>query len=184
MTNHVQDDSTKYKLLYEMIFHEYKTEIDRSQAIDEKVTKFFTVLNILLSLLIALLTRPIYWESFVEINLFFKVVNILSAMLLFGFLAAAWFDLFKQLRIRKVTRLELGLNNDFENIVYDDDKDINYLYFKAYRTCQESISENAKISNKAYLALENTWYYIKYGFGSFCIFIFFLFLTLLQKALI
>ena len=181
--NDVEDSSAKYKILYEIIFHEYKTEINRSEAIDEKVTKFFTVLNILLTLLIALLTRPIYWESFTHINILLKVVSILSIMFLFYFLASAWLDLFKHLRSRKVTKLELGLNNEFEDIVYDDDKDINFLYFKAYKTYQEAIWENAKISNISYQSLENTWHSIKYGFGSFCLFIFFLFLTLLQGAL-
>ena len=175
-----KDSEMKYQVLYDIVFHEYKTEIERSKSIDEKVTKLFTVLNILITIIVALLTRSIYWEYLGEANIILKILNILAMIIMFNFLAKAWFSLFKHLKSRRVKKLEIGLGNDFEDIVYDDSKNVSFLYFKAYKTYQKSILENASISNDSYQALEESWQSIKVGFSLFCIFMFVLFLNLLQ----
>ena len=43
-------DKDKYKVLFELATQEYKAELERSKSIEDKVSKLFTILNILLSL--------------------------------------------------------------------------------------------------------------------------------------
>ena len=56
--------ATKFKTLYEIAFHKYKDECDRSKRIEEKVGRIFTVLNIFIVLAVTAITKNEYWSSF------------------------------------------------------------------------------------------------------------------------
>lgn len=164
-----ETDKEKYKLLFDVAFHEYKSEIERAKSVEDKVNKLFTVLNILMTVFIALLLRQDFWLLLKKLNNFFQFLEFMLMAVIFGYLAMAWYELFKNLKTRKVVKLEL--ETDYEDIVYDDSKDVNYLYWKLYKTYKSAIVENSILSNEYHQSLTDAWKYIKTLFIAFCLFI-------------
>ena len=68
------DINTKFKTLYDVAFHEYKDECERSKRIDEKVGRIFTVLNIFIVLAITAVTMNTGLASRLTIS-FFKLLK-------------------------------------------------------------------------------------------------------------
>ena len=47
----------------------------------------------------------------------------------------------------QVKKVVLEQDNEFEDIVYDDSKGMDFLYWKAYKNCQSAIEYNRNSSN-------------------------------------
>ena len=175
-------DKDKYKVLFELATQEYKAELERSKSIEDKVSKLFTILNILLSLFIALLTNKYIWEAIKDVLIFFKILEIFLIMFIFYYLITAWLEIFQNLQNRFVEKLKLEPNNPYEEFAFDDLENVNRIYWKVYLTYQESISANEKDSNTRYQSLELARKYIKKALYLFCIFVYTLFLIFIYKG--
>lgn len=177
-------DKDKYKVLFELATQEYKAELERSKAVEDKVNKLFTILNILFTLFVALLTNKFIWDIMKQVDIFFKILEIILAMFIFYFLTNAWLKLFQNLQNRFVKKLELKPDNVYEEFAFDELQNVNRIYWKVYLTYQESISSNEEESNNRYQSLEVARKYIKKAFYTFCFFAFTLFLTFILKGLL
>lgn len=176
------DDENKFKLLYELIYAEYNSEIARSKKVEEKAVRLFTVLNIIFPLLLTVILKYQFWKELQSINVLITSVLIFLFVVIFCSLIFAWFELFKNLRNKKIAKIDLTKDNEFEDIVYDDSKDMSYLYWKIYKTCQKAIEDNKLNSNELYQSLEKAQDWIKRAFSLFCIFLLILFFCYLHKV--
>lgn len=134
----------KFKLLYELSNAEYKDELERSDKINVRATHIFTVLNVAFPLLVGVVLRDEFWRSLKDFNYFVIGVLCFLVLAIFSCLISAWYRLFEIFRNRKVRKIDLVNGGEFEDVVYDDNKDLNYLYWKLHKTFQALIKENEK----------------------------------------
>ncbi|HAV5451923.1 TPA: hypothetical protein JI086_17695 [Acinetobacter baumannii] len=173
------DINTKFKTLYDVAFHEYKDECERSKRIDEKVGRIFTVLNIFIVLAITAVTKNEYWTNFKTHNIFFQTFEIFILILFFSFLFFAWSKLLSAMQDNEIKKIEL--NHQLEDLVYEDEKNANYLYWTIYRTYRRSLEQNTVHMNLRSKTIEDSLKDLKKAFWCFVSFIFILFLTLLKS---
>lgn len=172
--------ATKFKTLYEIAFHEYKDECERSKRIEEKVGRIFTVLNIFIVLAVTAITKNEYWNSFKNHYLIFQIFEIIILLLFFSLLFFAWSKLLSVMQDAKVKKLEL--NHELEDVIYDDEQNPNHLYWKLYKTYRSSIEQNTVEMNLRSKIIEDALKDLKKAFWCFISFIFILFLTLLKTT--
>lgn len=172
----------KFKLLYEIAYAEYKEELDRIKSIEDKAGKIFTLLNLSVTLLVTFLTNKLV-ANFYN-NLVILSQGILTGLVILMFITVilAWFELFKNLTNKKYKRLDLKANNTFEDIAYDDSKDINYFYWQAYKNLQKAVDENSKFADSSFTSLSSALDFLKYASIIFCVILVFLYIAFLNSG--
>lgn len=180
----MNDDVDKFKFLYELISAEYKDEIERSRKVEEKAMRLFTFLNIIFALLASIVLKYDFWKELKEVNTMIVGFIVFLSILIFLLLIDAWRVLFKSLKNKKVKKLVLEQDNEFEDIVYDDNKGMEFLYWRAYKNCQSAIEYNRNSSNELYYSLDIAQNWIKQAFTLLCVFLFVLFLCYLKRVYI
>lgn len=178
----MNDDVDKFKFLYELISAEYKDEIERSRKVEEKAMRLFTFLNIIFALLASIVLKYDFWKELKEVNTMIVGFLVFLSILIFLLLIDAWRVLFKSLKNKKVKKLVLEQDNEFEDIVYDDSKGMEFLYWRAYKNCQSAIEYNRNSSNELYHSLDIAQNWIKQAFTLLCVFLFVLFLCYLKRV--
>lgn len=168
-----EKNKEKFKLLYEITYSEYKDELDRIKSIEDKTGRLFTLLNLTVTLFVTFLTNKLVASFYSKLVIGSQALLVVLVLGIFITVILAWFELFKNLNNKKYKRLELKANNVFEDIAYDDSKDINYFYWQAYKTLQKAIEENGKFADESFKSLSSALEYLKYSSIIFCLILIF-----------
>lgn len=181
--DNMDKESAKFEFLYHLIKAEYQSEIERIQKIDERAMRLFAVLSVIFPLLANIVLRYEFWKSLKELDSWIFAFLIGLMISIFLALMSAWYELFKNLRNKKIEKIDFGYHNVFEDIVYDDSKNMQFLYWQTYKTCQMALMRNLEEANRYYQSLEIAQDWIKRAFTLFCVFLFTLFLCYLYRMI-
>lgn len=174
----------KFKALYDLMDFEYKRVLERNKKAEEKAMRLFTIVNVMIPLLVTVFIKDTFWNYFIKnSHVLFSSILLFLIVLLFLFLTFAWLDLFKLLQTKESHVLPLHKNNRLEDIVYDDEKDINYFYWLVYKTEQDANEKTNTEVDKSYESLKTAYIWIKRAFMILCIGLFMIFLFMFNKVL-
>lgn len=168
----------KFQILYEKAIEDYTFEVQRLRNVDEKASKIFTALNILILASITALTRPEYWRYFLEHNIFFQGLELLIIFLFVFYIYESWSKLVSILHGKTIAKIRL--DKKIEDIPYDDSKNIEFLYHYLYIAYKKATTANSSFSTSVYEILKLSIYDLQKAFIFLIIFLFFFLLTILK----
>lgn len=175
----VNKNKEKFKLLYEVAIQEYKDVTTHVNSITPKVISFFTILNVILTLCVAFVSNQQFITFIGNSSKIVQVSLVILIAFTFIFLLIAWYFFFGYLRSSKFIKIDLKEESNIVKTVYDDNLDINYLYFLLYKNYQQAIETNTNIADATLKSLDTGWIFIKIAF----ILIFFIGIILYTNSL-
>jgi uncharacterized membrane protein len=143
----------KYKELFNLSKEVLNEELNRYRSLDEKASKYFSALTILLGIY-AFFVSHLFPRLFPPSDTT-EWLLLLTLLLLFISIIISWFLIFKTLRIAYLSKTPLSIK------FFDDHKLVD-IYYATAKTNQKALSQNRKTNNHKSKLL-------KYGYSSMCV---------------
>ena len=127
----------RWEFLYHYSMKALDLDIERFHKLDEKISKFITLVTILISAFAA--SIPYLLEKCVPPNNPLKFIIIFVSFLSFLFLCSTWRHLFQGLRIQDVPRMPF---NDQIIAFFKSDRNENTIFTDLSRTALDAFTKN------------------------------------------
>lgn len=145
----------KYKELYELAKYALDEETQRSSRIDEKASRFLSVLSLLLGV-VGLISNS-YLSLFFPINFWADYLGIASFGIFAILLALSWYETFRVFKVSELYRVPM---ND-EMIQYFESNELENIYQSVAKfNFKECLENNRNLSNKKAERLNNSYRFI------------------------
>lgn len=142
----------KFKVLYELAKYALHEETQRSSRIDEKASRYLSVLSLLLGIIIPISIA--YIKLFIPITMKMDVIGILLFVLFVISLTCSWYATFSVFKVTELQRVPMNDNM----INYFEVNDLTTIYKSvAEKNFKDCLEFNTKVSNDKTDRLENSY---------------------------
>lgn len=133
----------RWEFLYSYAIKALDQDIDRFHKLDEKISKFITIVTIIMSVFVAAI--PFIFTNHVPPKNLIEAFLIYILSLTFVFLCSLWSFLFRGLRLQNVPRMPIS--EEVLDLFKSDKKD-NTILFALTMTSFKAFNENIMINSK------------------------------------
>lgn len=128
------------KLYFQIAHDEYKRELDRSKAFEEKIGRLLTVLNLLIVIILAFFSSTSFLAFFDGLSSGSRILILIFSSLFLGFVSISWWLLIEASHFTDAKRLSIDDNfRDWLNF-----KKSPEMYLAAGDQCRASIEQTSK----------------------------------------
>lgn len=171
-----QDDINKYKILYEVSKHEYQLELERSKSLDDKATKYLTLIGVVIVAYSAALTKLDLFASF-ACNCITKIILYCLCIFLFILILSCWYSISKVISFSALDKVPLNDNNLLNTFINTDERTCLWYMSEVYEDIIErnaiKLEDKVKALDKAYTFMNCTTFI----FSLLCLYLLSLYLT-------
>ena len=133
----------RWEFLYHYATKALDQDIDRFHKLDDKISKFITLVTIIISVFVAAI--PFVFENHFPPKNFFEWILIILLFLTFISLCSLWSFLFRGLRLQDVPRMPF---NQKILTFFRNKKNEDTIFFALTRSCLEAFEKNKEINSK------------------------------------
>lgn len=156
------DDYSDYlessKLYFQIAHDEYKRELDRSKAFEEKIGRLLTVLNLLIVIILAFFSSSSFLTFFDGLSSGLRILILFFSLVILGFVSISWWLLIQASHFTDAKRISIDDNlRNWLNF-----KSSPEMYLAAADQCRASIEETSKnIEACKVLPLHRSLFFLK-----------------------